>query len=87
MDLRQMLLRDFKKKLPISGGFGQSVEEPIVITTSDRAGLSKLDSPISDKKSLVFLAQSAQVSNDETTQKKSHGRFQGQGSFSSAARG
>ena len=40
-----------------------------------RAGLAKLDSPISDKKSLVFLAQSAQESNDETTQKESHGRF------------
>jgi hypothetical protein len=39
------------------------------------AGLAKLDSPISDKKSLFFLAQSAQKSNDETTQKKSHGRF------------
>jgi len=52
-----------------------------------RAGLGKLDSPISDKKSLVFLAQSAQESNDETTQKESHGRLQGQGSISSTARG
>ena len=50
------------------------------------AGLAKLDSPISDKKSLVFLAQSAQDSNDETTKKESHGRFQGQGHVGSAAR-
>jgi hypothetical protein len=45
MDLRQMLLRDFKKKLPISGGFGQSVDEPIVITTPDPedAALTQLE--------------------------------------------
>ena len=42
-----------------------------------RAGLAKLGSPISDKKSLVFTAHSAKESNDETTQKESHSRFQG----------
>jgi hypothetical protein len=40
-----MLFKDFKKNLPISGGFGQSVEEPIVITTSDPddAALTQLE--------------------------------------------
>ena len=45
--------------------------------TGERAGLAKLGSPISDKKSLVFTAHSAKESNDETTQKESHSRFQG----------
>lgn len=35
MDLGQMLLKDFNKNLPISGGFGQSIDEPILITTSN----------------------------------------------------
>jgi len=40
-----MLFKDFKKNLPISGGFGQSFEEPIVITTSDpeNAALTQLE--------------------------------------------
>jgi hypothetical protein len=50
----------------------------------DRAGMAKLGSSINDKKSLVFLARSARESNDETNQKESHGRVQGQGSVSSA---
>ncbi len=45
MDLKQMLLDDFGKNLPIAGGLGQSVEEPIRITTSDpvEAGLAQLE--------------------------------------------
>lgn len=30
-NLRQMLAQDFDMDLPISGGFGQSVEEPIIL--------------------------------------------------------
>lgn len=33
MTLREMLLKDFGKDLPISGGFGQSAEDPIVLTS------------------------------------------------------
>jgi transposase, IS5 family len=76
------ILNDRQPKIAIVDKGYQGVEVP-----NTRAGLAKLDSPISDKKSLVFLAQSAQESNDETTQKKSHCRLQGQGSVSSAARG
>ena len=45
MDLRQMLLKDFNKNLPISGGFGQSIDEPIQITTSnsDEAAFAQLE--------------------------------------------
>jgi len=45
MDLKQMLLDDFGKSLPIAGGLGQSVDEPIRITTSDpvEAGLAQLE--------------------------------------------
>ena len=45
MALRQMLLKEFKKNLPISGGIGQSLDEPIVITTSDPedAALTQLE--------------------------------------------
>ena len=45
MDLKQMLLDDFGKNLPIAGGLGQSVEAPIRITTSDplEAGLAQLE--------------------------------------------
>ena len=35
MDLRQMLLDDFGKNLPIDGGFGASIDEPIRIMTTD----------------------------------------------------
>lgn len=40
-----MLFKDFNKNLPISGGFGQSVDEPIVITTPDPedAALTQLE--------------------------------------------
>lgn len=45
MDLKQMLLDDFGKNLPIAGGLGQSVDEPIQIMTSDpvQAGLAQLE--------------------------------------------
>ena len=45
MDLKQMLLDDFGKNLPIAGGLGQSVEDPIRLTTSDptQAGLAQLE--------------------------------------------
>ena len=33
MTLREMLLKDFGKDLPISGGFGQSAEDPRVLTS------------------------------------------------------
>ncbi len=35
MDLKRKLLADFGKDLPIAGGFGQSLHDPIVLTASD----------------------------------------------------
>ncbi len=35
MELKQMLLDDFGKYLPIDGGFGASLDEPIRLTTAD----------------------------------------------------
>lgn len=33
MKLKEMLLKDFGKDLPITGGFGQSADDPILLTT------------------------------------------------------
>jgi hypothetical protein len=35
MKLREMLLKDFDKDLPISGGFGQSADDPIILTSKN----------------------------------------------------
>jgi hypothetical protein len=44
MELKQMLLDDFGRNLPIDGGFGASIDEPIRITTTDpfQAALAQL---------------------------------------------
>ncbi len=44
MELKQLLLDDFGKNLPIDGGFGASIDEPIRITTTDQfqAALARL---------------------------------------------
>ncbi len=38
MKLREMLLKDFDKDLPISGGFGQSADDPIILTSKNAMG-------------------------------------------------
>jgi hypothetical protein len=45
MNLKQMLRDDFGKNLPIDGGFGASIDEPIRITTADpfQAALAQLE--------------------------------------------
>ncbi len=45
MELKQLLLDDFGKNLPIDGGFGASIDEPIRITTTDpfQAALAQLE--------------------------------------------